>query len=118
MHKKIDTPKVKDILTKRVIGLRPEFTSLDAIRIFNKYRISSAPVINERRRVIGYLSEGDCMKCISNSLFYDESRGCTIDLIMRREVSVAEIEWNVFELEGFFISKDLRSAPVLIPKIT
>lgn len=116
MERKLEIPKVKDILIEKVIAFKPEFTTVDATKWFNEYRISTAPVVNDQNEVIGYLSESDCIKCLSNCLYFDESRNRTIDLIMSKDVSMAEGEWDVFELEDFFVSNHLRSAPVIDSK--
>lgn len=113
MDRKLKLPKVKDILIKKVIALRPDFTAIDAIQIFNKYQISAAPVINDQNEVIGYLSETDCIKCLSTCLFFDESRDRTIDHIMSIKILCAENNWDIFELESFFVSNHLSSAPVI-----
>ena len=113
MDRKLETPTVGDILVKKVIAFTPDFTSFDAIKSFNKYRISTAPVVNDQNEVVGYLSESDCIRCLSNCLYYDETRNRTIDLIMSKKVAVAESSWDIFALEFFFISNNLRSAPVV-----
>lgn len=113
MDRNLETPYVRDILCEKIIAFFPDFTSFDAISTFNKFRISSAPVINLKNEVIGYLSESDCIKSVSNSLYYDESRGQCIDKIMSRKIFYAQLNWDIFELEIFFISKNLRSAPVV-----
>lgn len=113
MERSLEAPKVKDILTKKVIAFRPNDTLFDAIRLFNEYRISTTPIVSDNNEVVGYLTESDCIKYLSNGLFYDESRDSTIDLIMIKEVAVAQDEWDVFVLEDFFSSHHLRSAPVV-----
>lgn len=113
MDRKLETPKVKDMLIKKAIAFKPDFTSFDAIRNFNEYKISAAPVVNENNEVVGYLSESDCIKCLANCLFHDESRMQTIELIMEKNVKVADDNWDIFELENFFVSNHLRSAPVV-----
>jgi len=113
MDRKLETPKVEDILVKNVIAFRPDFDSFDAIKYFNEYKISTAPVVNDENEVIGFLSESDCIKCLSNCLFYDEARNRTIDLIMSKDVAVAESAWDIFKLETFFVSNHLRCAPVV-----
>lgn len=69
MKRGLEVPKVQDILTKKVIAFRPDFSTLDAIKGFNQFRISSAPVVNESNEVVGFLSEGDSIKCLGNCLF-------------------------------------------------
>ncbi len=114
MERNTTAPKVKDILTTKVIAFKPDFTQLDAIQNFNKYRISTAPVINKEMQVIGFISESDLLKCMSNSLFYDEYwNNKTIDEIMNKQVVTVDPEWDIFELECFFVSKHIRCAPVV-----
>lgn len=113
MDRGLDVPMVKDILIKNVIAFSSESSPLDAIRGFNKYKISSAPVINDKQEVIGFLSESDTIRCISNCLFYDEKRNPLVETIMSKEIFKANPEWDVFELENFFVSKHIRTAPVV-----
>lgn len=113
MNRRLGTPKVKDVLVKTIIAFKPDFTSLDAIKIFNDFKITSAPVINDEKKLIGYLSERDCIRYLVNSLFYDESRMQTVDMIMEKNVKVAQCNWDLFELEDFFASNEIRSAPVV-----
>ena len=111
--RKLETPIVRDILNKKVIALTPDFTIFDAIQALNKYRISAAPVVNAQNEVIGYLSEGVCIKSVTNTLYYDQSMGQNIDTIMTKKVAYAEEGWDIFELEVFLDSRCLRSVPVV-----
>jgi predicted transcriptional regulator len=83
MDRKLETPTVKDISIKKVIAFTLDFTYFGAI------------------------------KCLSNCLFFDESRNKKIDFIMSKEVSIAKSSWDIFVLESFFVSNHLRSAPVV-----
>lgn len=113
MDKKFKTPVVRDILNTNIIAFKPDFTFLDAINGLNKYKISSAPVVNDRNEVIGYFSEADCMKSLCNCLFFDEVRDQRIDLVMSKMKDFAEAEWDIFKLENFFVTNHLSSAPVV-----
>lgn len=112
-ERKLETPKVRDILNRKVIALTPDFTIFEAIQALNKYRISTAPVVNSQNEVIGYLSESDCIKSVTNSLYYDQNIGQNIETIMTRNIAFAEEDWDIFELEVFFETKCLRSVPVV-----
>ena len=113
MNRGLEIPKVKDILIRKVIAFKPDFTNIDVIQAFNEHRISSAPVINESNEVIGYLSESDSIKCMGNCLFFDEQRNPTIESIMSKNVLLANSDWDIFELDHFFIQNHIRSAPVV-----
>lgn len=113
MRKRIEIPKVRDLLIRNAVALSSTFSTLDALRCFSKYQISSAPVLNENQEVIGFLSASDIIQCMSNCLFHDETRNPTIESIVTKEVNAASPDWDVFELEKFFVLQHIRVAPVL-----
>jgi len=108
----LQVPKVKDILHMDVIAFTCDFTIFDAVQSLHKYNISSVPVLNQKNEVIGYLSESDCIKSVTGTLYYDINMSQTIDSIMSRKVAYAELDWDIFELEFFFDSNHLSSAPI------
>ena len=113
MDRGLNIPKVRDILNKKVIALETDFSVLDVVHIFNKFRISSAPVVNTEKEVVGYISEIDFLNCLGSCLFFDESRNPTIASIMATNVQHANSEWDIFELDKFFFNNHIRSAPVI-----
>ena len=46
-----------------------EQTIHDVMKAFIKHRISGGPVVDQNMRLIGIISEGDCMKEISDSRY-------------------------------------------------
>jgi CBS domain-containing protein len=113
MNRGLNVPRVKDILTQNVVAFNINFSISDVIKIFDEYRISSAPVINNANEVVGYFSENDSIKSLGNCLFFDEQRNSTIESIMATIFYSAKPEWDIFELDSFFISKSIGSAPVI-----
>lgn len=113
MKRMLDTPRVEDIVIEKAFAFKIGLRSADAPKIFNKYNISTAPVVNEENQVVGHLSERDCIKFLISCLYYDESSNRKIELIMSRKIIVADKSWDLFELERFFVKNHLRSAPVV-----
>ena len=113
MNRGLEIPKVKDILVEKVIAFQPDHSTLAVINVFNERRISSAPVVNEKKEIVGYISESDLMKCVANCLFFDEQKNTTVESIMSKNVLAANSNWDIFELDNFFISKHIKSAPVI-----
>ncbi|MGQ9583360.1 MAG: CBS domain-containing protein [Thermoplasmatota archaeon] len=54
--------RVGDVMTRRVVRLRPGDTVRDALRAFSINRITGAPVVDHRNRVIGILTEMDILR--------------------------------------------------------
>lgn len=116
MEKEIQIPKVprvNDIYRKKVFTFQADLKIFDAIRKFTLLNLSSAPVIDKDNKVVGYLSESDCIKYLSNCLYFDEPLDRTIETFMSRCICKVNIDWDIFELEDFFIKNKLKSAPIL-----
>ncbi len=55
-------PLVKDVMTKKVVTFSPETTIREVCEALSKHNISGAPVINNKREVIGLISESDIIQ--------------------------------------------------------
>lgn len=53
---------IKDIMTVRVISLKPSDTLKHAVSVFAQYKITGAPVVDNKGRVVGILTEMDLLK--------------------------------------------------------
>jgi DeoR family transcriptional regulator, catabolite repression regulator len=112
MNRNLTTPKVGEIMSQQVIVMNTNSTVFDAVKTFNANRISAAPVLNDQHQVVGFLSESDCIQDMANRLFYDENKPSTIDRLMSTEVEFANVDWDIYKLEDFFLIKRLKCAPV------
>lgn len=54
--------QVRDVMQAKVITATPGETVRDAARRLLAHRISAVPVVDDRGRVIGIVSEGDLMR--------------------------------------------------------
>jgi CBS domain-containing protein len=57
--------KVKDVMVKDVISLKPSDTVKDAFEKFHENNISGCPVVNEKGEVIGIFTETDLLKSLN-----------------------------------------------------
>ena len=62
-----------------------------------KYRISGGPVVNANKELIGIISEGDCIKQISESRYYNMPiQDQTIEKYMVKNVDTIDGNMNIF----------------------
>ena len=61
---------VSDYMTTKLITFRPEQPVSEVVESLIKNRISGGPVVNENNELLGIISEGDCIKQISDSKYY------------------------------------------------
>lgn len=57
--KEISQLRVSDLMTSPVMTLSPHLTAREAARVLDKHRVSGAPVVDKRRRILGVLSQSD-----------------------------------------------------------
>lgn len=116
-QKKRVTPSkltVSDIMTTQLVLFTPEQSIYDVMQAFIKYRISGGPVVDEKGKLIGVISEADCMKEISDSRYFnmpilDKSVGH----FMTENVDTIESTLSVFDAAAKFSKSSRRRYPVL-----
>lgn len=105
---------VRDIMTTNIVSFREDESIHDVMKALIKHRISGGPVVNEKGQLIGIISEGDCMKEISDSRYFnmpilDKSVGH----FMTSKVETLPAEMSLFDAASKFHSTGRRRFPVL-----
>src|SRR5262249_31803942 len=54
--------KASDVMTRDVVWVAPDASVMQAARIMLQNRISGLPVVDESRRLVGMVTEGDFMR--------------------------------------------------------
>ena len=54
--------KAVNVMTKNVVTVQPETEVREVVRLLLKHRISAIPVIDDEKRILGIVSEGDLMR--------------------------------------------------------
>lgn len=106
--------KVKDYMTRKLITFRPEQSVEEVIDTLIKNRISGGPVVNEKNELIGIISEGDCIKQISESRYYNlPLDNNSVEKHMATNVETIDGEMNVFDAANKFLNAKRRRFPIV-----
>ena len=62
---------VRDIMKRNLIVFSPNDSIFDVMKKFVKNKISGGPVLNKSGKIVGVISEADCMKEISDSRYFN-----------------------------------------------
>lgn len=103
--------RVKDYMTPALVVLKPEVEILEAISLLLRNRLSGAPVTDNRSRLVGFLSEKDCIRIALQSGYYG-SRGGKVSDFMSHEVETIDIEASMIDVAERFVEKPYRRYPV------
>ncbi len=105
---------VSDYMTKKLITFRPDQSVSDVMQTLIKNRISGAPVVNEKNELLGIISEGDCIKQISESRYYNMPMdNDTVDKHMVKNVETIDGNLNIFDAAKQFINSKRRRFPIV-----
>lgn len=122
--------KVKDIMSKEVISLKPDTTVKEALKSLFQLRISGLPVI-ENERLVGMFTEKDILQYILPSyiekigsfVYTEESKVIKRKLmelatlkvadLMRKEVVTVEENASIDEVARIMLTQKIRRIPVL-----
>jgi len=105
--------KVSDYMTRKLITFTEDMDLFEAIRIFSEQQVSGAPVIDKQDRLVGIMSEVDCLRGILDKTYHEEEVGGTVGEFMTREVDTVDTNTDIIAIAGQFIHRGRRRIPVV-----
>lgn len=117
MQETVTTMRARDYMRAEVHTVTPDTSLADVVAFLVGHGISSAPVVElreDRRILVGYVSEHDCLQALANELFYGSpvpSR--TVAGIMRRHPVCASPDTELFALASILVNHSLRHLPIV-----
>ncbi|WP_299393253.1 CBS domain-containing protein [uncultured Gelidibacter sp.] len=106
--------RVCDYMTKDLITFRADQKIIEVVEILIKHKISGGPVVNEHNELVGIISEGDCLKQISESRYYNmPMENDTVEKRMVKNVETLDGNMNVFDAANVFLESKHRRFPIL-----
>ncbi|OBX24397.1 MULTISPECIES: CBS domain-containing protein [Bizionia] len=106
--------KVSDYMTRDLITFKPEQTVDEVIHSLISNKISGGPVVNSQNELVGIISEGDCLKQISESHYYNMPiEQDTVGNRMIKNVETIDGNMDVFEAAKKFLDSKIRRFPIV-----
>lgn len=105
---------VRDYMSSNLITFSKHQSILEVMRILIRKKISGGPVVDDLSRLVGVISEADCIKHLSegkcfNQPFFDRKVGDTMTAV----VDVIEADKTIFYAATLFHKTNRRRPPVL-----
>ncbi len=105
---------VSDYMTKKLITFKPDQSISEVMETLIKNKISGGPVVNENNELLGIISEGDCIKQISDSKYYNlPINNATVENHMVKNVETIKGNLNIFDAAKQFIESKRRRFPIV-----
>lgn len=105
---------VSDIMKRNLVVFSPNDSIFDVMKKFVKYKISGGPVLNKNGKIVGVISEADCMKEISDSRYFNmpilDKR---VKNFMEKNVDTIKSSTSIFDAASMFHTTSRRRFPVI-----
>lgn len=108
----LNLPKVRDYMDTVVQTLNPETEILDAVDFLLQEHVTGAPVVDAQNRVLGILTEKDCLNLLAAGSDADVPKGTVADF-MTTTVQTIPPGMNVYFCAGLFLNTTVRRFPVV-----
>ncbi|MCA0131405.1 CBS domain-containing protein [Winogradskyella alexanderae] len=106
--------KVRDYMTTSLITFKPEQSVQEVVEALIKNKISGGPVVNDRQELVGIISEGDCLKQLSESRYYNMPlEHDNVEKRMARDVETIDGNMDVFDAANKFLKSKRRRFPIV-----
>jgi len=113
-NEQAEKTNVRDCMSTNIVLFKKDHSVIEVVEKLIKYRISGGPVVNDKNEVIGIISEGDCIKQISESRYYNmPMEATTIEKYMTTSVETISPDENLFDVAEKFLNSKRRRFPVV-----
>lgn len=105
---------VSDYMSKNLITFKEDQSIEDVIDSLIKNKISGGPVVNDKNELVGIISEGDCIKQISESRYHNLpiDKNNTVSKAMITQVETIDGDMNIFDAANKFLESKRRRFPI------
>ena len=102
--------KVKDIMNKNVITVKPSDTAGKALQIMKEKKINGTPVVNDNNFLLGIVVKADIYRFLIQPGHYED---CPIEWVMTKEVVRAYPDEEIIEAAKRLRSNNVIALPVV-----
>ena len=99
---------VREFMSTDVVTLRPEMDVLAAVHVLIRHKISGAPVVDADKKLVGMLTERDCMRVALDAAFHQQSGGTVAEFMISNVVVVDADESIITTARRFYDGEYLR----------
>ena len=108
---------VTKYMTTDLITFTPDTEIIAAIDSMIDNQISGAPVLNEKKELVGMISEKDCITVIIDSAYHNQPISTTkVSKYMTRDIKTVSVDADVVDVANEFQKKNYKRFPVIDDK--
>ncbi|MDV7338827.1 CBS domain-containing protein [Terasakiella sp. A23] len=108
----LHTVCVKDFMVRDFVKLSPDDDMYHAVQVLAHKEIPAAVVVDKKEKLVGILSETDCMRVVLDASYNERPPG-TVEQYMTTNMDTIDVEATLIDTATVFRDKTYRLYPVL-----
>lgn len=104
--------RVRDYMSTHLPTLKADQNIFVAVERMLEHRTSGLAVLDEHGALVGYLSDGDCLRAVVAGIYHEEAGGL-VGSYMTAEVESVSAQRSILEVAELFSRAHRRRLPVL-----
>ena len=107
-------PTIDKIMAKEEITLSPDQPINEAIDFLLKHKITGAPVLDKNRKIVGMITEKDCIKVLIDSAYHNMPfSDKKVSNYMSAVVKTVTTDHDLLDVANEFLTTNYRKFPVV-----
>jgi predicted transcriptional regulator len=107
-------PTIDKIMAKDEMTFSPDQPINEVIDILLKEKATGAPVLDRNRKIVGMITEKDCMKVLIDSAYHNmPSSDKTVSHYMSPVVKTVTTDHDLLDVANEFLTTNYRKFPVV-----
>jgi predicted transcriptional regulator len=102
----------KEMMTKKLVTIQPDQQVYEAVQLLIKKGISGAPVVDDKYRLVGIVSEKDCIQTLVQAIHH-RLPSSKVEDVMSTNITSVEVDADFLSIAHLFLTKPVRRIPVL-----
>jgi CBS domain-containing protein len=112
--RKLKAPSVTAYMTTELITFSKETPMREVIDTMLNNRISGAPVLNEKREVVGLIDDKDCLKLLFGGAYYNHPVGReTVERYMGNVMKFISVNDDIMNVADIFMQTKYKRLVVM-----
>ena len=110
----LNAPPVSDYMTTKLITFKPDTEISKVIDSLLENRITGAPVLNEKKELVGLIDDKDCLNVLVSGAYYNHPVGKdTVATYMSNVMKTISVHSNIVEVAEVFVHSKYKRLLVL-----
>jgi CBS domain-containing protein len=106
-------PKISEHMDTTVPTLSPETPIIEAVDFLLRHKVTGAPVVDSKGRLVGIITETDLLKLLTEGIHGDPPTEATVAEFMTTDVITVSSTVDIYYVAGMFLANKFRRLPVV-----